>query len=228
MRHSLALLLLSLTLPAAAQAGVPHQKNSPISLVRETVSIRTLVDGTHITDKSQDFVYRDSASRVRVELVLTMPYQSGLTLTSHLFTIVDMSTHTATTWQTREGFPDSKTYTRHVMQTGPPAAASAASTAAAQPAPRRTTLEDLGMDSVQGIPCHVVRSRLEYPVGSQGNDKAFTITQESCNSPEFGLLREKSEGPTSVRTMTLQSLTRGEPDPALFQPPTDYTESGQQ
>ncbi len=94
----------------------------------------------------------------------------------------------------------------------------------------KNTTEQLGTQDVQGVPCEASRTTVVYPVDFMGNDRPITSVNESCNSREFGRnLRESMDDPrTGVRTTTLQSISRGEPDPSLFQPPADYTEHPQQ
>ena len=61
-----------------------------------------------------------------------------------------------------------------------------------------------------------------YPTDFLGNDRPITTVTERCQSGEFGReLRNLTEDPRSgTRSTTLQSISRGEPDPSLFQPPS--------
>ncbi len=156
-----------------------------------------------------------------------MPLQyAGQQTTSRIVTVTDMPSHSYVQWQTFEGVSPAKVYMKRTMQEAPPASLASASGQATSAA--KTTREKIGDDNVQGIPCEVWRYSMTYPTGMNGNDREYTNVREVCTSAEFGSLRESSESPISgTTTTTLQSITRGEPDPALFQPPPDYAGSEQ-
>lgn len=94
---------------------------------------------------------------------------------------------------------------------------------------QKTTIKNFGMQDVQGVPCEASVITTVYPVGFMGNDRPITATTERCVSREFGrAVRELVQDPRNgTRTLTLQSVTRGEPDPMLFHPPADYEERSQ-
>ena len=85
------------------------------------------------------------------------------------------------------------------------------------------------METVQGESCHATRATVVYPEGFFNNDRPMTVVTEVCMSFQLDqLLRMRADDPrTGVRTSTLESLSRGEPDPSLFQPPPGYTEAVQ-
>lgn len=85
------------------------------------------------------------------------------------------------------------------------------------------------MQQVQGEPCEASRITSVYPVGFLGNDRILTTVAERCVSHEFGraLLEVVQDPRYGTRTLTLQSITRGDPDPTLFHPPADYAEKSQ-
>lgn len=94
---------------------------------------------------------------------------------------------------------------------------------ATRPQPIVTT-ENLGMQTVQGLPVLDVRTTTIVPVGRSGNDAPITKTQEVWTSPELKLvMKEQWNDPRSgERTIELDNFSQAEPDPALFHPPQGY------
>src|SRR4029077_9803075 len=88
----------------------------------------------------------------------------------------------------------------------------------------KSTSEDLGTQSIEGVLVEGVRSSTVYPEGLMGNDKPIQTVSERWVSKELGLtLLEKDSDPRFGETVTrVTSLDRAEPDPALFQVPPDY------
>jgi hypothetical protein len=88
----------------------------------------------------------------------------------------------------------------------------------------KTTSEDLGAQSIDGVLAEGARTTTILPVGSQGNDRPIQIVLETWVSNELGLtLLEKHSDPRRGEWVTrVSSLDRSEPDPALFQVPPDY------
>lgn len=90
-----------------------------------------------------------------------------------------------------------------------------------KPEPQR---EDLGTTTIQGFEATGERWTTVIPVGEAGNDRPITTTTEIWRSSGFPMpLREIHNDPRSgKRTREVVSLTIGEPDLALFQPPEGY------
>lgn len=207
-------ILFAIAAPASGQASLPFLPNNPVSAAFEIVHTRTLQDGTHITSTSHESVYRDSAGHLREENV----FNDSQVGSSDVVIVTDWQARTSIGWTTWTGRPDPRMYSRSVIQDAPPVRPGSPTT--------KTSVEDLGDDNVQGIPCHVWRVTSTVPEGFVGNDHAYTHVTEECHSPEFGALRLSFGDPVSgATTMTLRTLTRGEPDAALFQPPAGYTEA---
>jgi hypothetical protein len=87
-----------------------------------------------------------------------------------------------------------------------------------------TVEEDLGTDVIQGVEVHGVRRTSTIPAGKIGNDRPIVTTNEIWTAPSLGIaLRLVSDNPTSGKsTHEVVSLTVGDPDPSVFQPPEDY------
>jgi hypothetical protein len=83
--------------------------------------------------------------------------------------------------------------------------------------PNRPETEDLGSDVIQGVEVHGYRTTRTIPVGQIGNDRPIVSTDETWMAPSLGIaLRSVNDSPQVV------SLTIGDPDPSVFQPPEGY------
>jgi len=84
--------------------------------------------------------------------------------------------------------------------------------------------EDLGTKQINGITAKGSRVTRTIPAGEEGNDKPTTVVTETWRSTDFAMtLYAVQDDPRRGRiTMEFQDLKMGEPDPALFVPPSGY------
>jgi hypothetical protein len=84
--------------------------------------------------------------------------------------------------------------------------------------------EQLGTETIQGIPVTGTRTINTIPVGTIGNDKDIVITRETWYSSDLKLVLKSTQ--TDPRfgetTYTLTNIQRSEPDPDLFLVPAGY------
>ena len=86
--------------------------------------------------------------------------------------------------------------------------------------------ESLGTETIEGLAAEGHRTTTTWLAGSAiGNDRDLVTTNETWRSAELGItmLATNSDPRTGVRTTKVVSISRAEPDPALFQVPSDYT-----
>jgi len=90
---------------------------------------------------------------------------------------------------------------------------------------KETRTESLGIKDFNGIAAEGTRITRTIPAGKEGNDQPLLVINETWRSKELGLtLMTISDDPRRGRTTTeYEELNRGEPDPALFSPPANYT-----
>jgi hypothetical protein len=96
--------------------------------------------------------------------------------------------------------------------------------AALQKRREQVQTERLGTRTIAGITAIGVRTTQTTPAGQIGNDSAIKRVEERWYSNEFGLtLSDTVDDPrTGHSTYEVTQLTRGEPDAALMNPPSDY------
>ena len=78
---------------------------------------------------------------------------------------------------------------------------------------------------IEGVAAEGTRTTHTIPAGSMGNERPIEITYERWHSKELQLdVLIKSVDPRSGEsTQQMTNISRGEPDPALFEIPSDYT-----
>jgi hypothetical protein len=89
----------------------------------------------------------------------------------------------------------------------------------------QTSGEDIGTQIIGGVTATGRRVTVTIPVGAFGNDRELKIVNERWYSPELqALVKSSNSDPRfGVNTYELTNIVRADPDPALFQPPPDYT-----
>jgi hypothetical protein len=192
--------------------------NAPYSIVEETEHTQTLTDGTHMVTRNKTRLYRDSYGRTRSE---SFYIRAGVAEEPKTIVINDPIAGTSYTLFVRQRV--ARTIAPPVgLPNNPNVVYKSASTA--EGARPKSTSEDLGTQSIEGVLVEGVRSTTVYPEGLMGNDKAIQTVSERWVSKELGLtLLEKDSDPRFGETVTrVTSLDRAEPDPALFQIPPDY------
>jgi len=85
--------------------------------------------------------------------------------------------------------------------------------------------ERLGTQTIEGVVAEGTRLTTTWPAGSQDNDRPFTNITETWYSPELkaSVLSKTISIRDGESIVRLAKLTRAEANPALFQPPPDYT-----
>ena len=239
-------MLVACTLPSCSQVvkvngftvGPTSFTNNPVSMVFESKHVQTLADGTHITTSILNYFYRDTLGRTRTDT--ETPAMAGKSEHPRSIFVQDPVAGITLNWESGQT-GSTRQYTRATIPAVQPHAPVQRNPAPIAPAkstdPGVSKLppatagpqfkhEDLGMLQLQGASCKASRITVTFPVGLLGNDRPIVTTQDQCASQEFGrILLEVNEDPrTGTRTLSVQSITRGEPDPSLFQPPPGYAE----
>lgn len=84
--------------------------------------------------------------------------------------------------------------------------------------------EDLGTQVVQGVSAQGKRVTRVIPAGQEGNEKEIDVVTETWYSPDLQVVvMSKTSDPRFGESVyQLNSISRTEPDPALFVVPSDY------
>jgi hypothetical protein len=220
--------------------GLPGGKvvtGAPFSAVAVSEMTQTLGDGNHISRKTQSNVYRDSQGRVRRESTLLA--LGPLAPSGESKSFVSINDPVAGTHYVLH--PDTKT----AEQLPGPGEMKAFSTpdggfgavirgqvegkvkAHVQEAMAdgSMTKEDLGTQTMDGVPVQGTRFTHVIPAGEIGNEKPINVVREVWYSSDLQMvvMSKRSDPRFGDSTYTLTNLQRSEPDASLFKVPSDYT-----
>ena len=81
--------------------------------------------------------------------------------------------------------------------------------------------EDLGQQVIEGVPAKGSRTTTVIPAGAIGNELPISVTSEEWTSVDLKVLvmTKHSDPRSGETTYRLTGITRGEPDPSLFEAP---------
>jgi hypothetical protein len=219
--------------------GMKTIAGAPYSAVEVTERSQTLPNGNVITQKNQSNVSRDGMGRVRMETTLSErrgPGQSqanGTAMAQTPRTVITI--HDPVAGVSRE--LDTQTKVAHEQplpgfrggngaapgaRTGRGPNASAVRTPVADP---NVVTESLAMQTINGVQATGTRVTRTIPAGEIGNAQPIQIIHETWQSVDLKVpVMVKNVDPrTGTTTTQLTNITRSEPDPGLFQAPSDYT-----
>ena len=202
---------------------------APFSAKEVTEETQTLANGNVITRKNQANLYRDSSGRVRTERTvpasrLAAGQAAAQTATKTVVSIHDpvagVSSELDTTAKTARQMtiPSRGRNSAFQGNRGGRAVRGVASDA-------NVVTTDLGMQTINGVQATGTRVTRTIPAGQIGNAEAIQVVTETWRSADLQMpVMTKRTDPIHGNVVTqLTNITRAEPDPSLFQVPSDYT-----
>jgi hypothetical protein len=216
-------------------------KGKPYSAKQVSEHLQVLNDGTKISSEGRELhLFRDSQGRTRREESLRM-MRPGAKLEADQTTAADPVLVEIADPENGVAYilEPGKRVAHMVVQERPkpaadacdappaPAAPVAAKTPPAAPQFSTPTFsqEDLGTQTMEGLLVRGHRQTTVTPVGMVGNDRPLTQVCDTWSSIEWRVtvLSKCSDPRTGDSTTRLTNVDLSEPDPALFQVPSDYT-----
>ncbi len=195
-----------------------------------TEETQTLANGNVISRKVQANVYRDSSGRVRIERTVPAGGQGQAGTAAQTGTKTIVSIHDPVAGVSSEMDTATKTARQMTLQNfqrGDRAfqgnrQGHGANAPTSDP---NVVTESLPMQTINGVQATGTRVTRTIPAGQVGNAQAIQIVTESWRSPDLQVpVMTKRTDPIHGNVVTqLTNITRAEPDPALFQVPSDYT-----
>lgn len=191
---------------------IPAVPGKPFSAKVMLEMTNQLSDGTLITHTTHNMDARAIQGRTRNEArswINSTASEEPRLLRIELY---DAATRTRTNL-----FPLAKLVRQWVV--GP------SSTSQPKPAARpETRRESLRSDVMEGLPVQGTRTTQVYPAGAMGNDRPLTIVAESWVSEDLkiALFTTRNDPRYGAQTVRVTELSRQQPDPSLFDIPTDY------
>jgi hypothetical protein len=221
--------LVTASIVGSSGSTISGIKAAPYSAEFVTKSVQTLADGTHITQQQKRIQARDSEGRTRTEIyMLDLP--GGNADQPTMISIQDPTTGQFIHLNARQKTATVQTFGLHtpmqagsVRQVPPPPSVPPPSVQTVHPRPQ-PSIEKLGGQTIEGVYAEGTRITRVVPAGTMGNDRDITMVTETWRSPDLNIdVRTMTTDPRSgERTTQIKSLSRAEPDPALFQVPPDY------
>jgi len=192
-------------------------QGAPYSAQAVTQFTQTLANGDHIQRTTTASIARDSQGRTRMErsvgsIGALSAERSGKAVmifdpVAGKSYVLDASSHTARS----TAIPAARTEEARNFERGRHMASA--------------KTEDLGTQVIQGVSAQGKRVTRSIPAGREGNEKEIDIVTETWYSPDLQVVvMSKTSDPRFGESVyQLNSLSRAEPDPALFAVPSDYS-----
>ena len=204
--------------PAETVTGAPY------SAVEVRTSQQALATGGVILRTEQSTVYRDSQGRVRKETTRKGPdgqTESRITISDPVAgAIYELDATNKTAFSRPARFPSqSQTTGTNRGQTMGAGRRPAAQTEA------NVKRETLAAQSMHGMIASGSRVTHTIPAGTIGNSQAIETVRETWMADDLKvpLMTRTADPRTGTTTMELTNINRSQPDPSLFQIPSDYT-----
>jgi hypothetical protein len=206
------------------EAGIAGKTvtGAPFSASVTTQITRTLADGNKINQRIQGTIARDSQGRTRREMTLPGALLAPVAITSPQAVFINDPV-AGTSYILH---PDRKIADKMPLH---------AWKRMGQRVLRRfdgnkrlqdqIVTTDLGTQTINGVTAQGTRVTRTIPAGQIGNEKAINIITERWYSPDLQTyVLTKTVDPLMGDTVfQLTNIQRQEPDPSLFQVPSDYT-----
>jgi hypothetical protein len=213
-----------------AVTGAPYSGHST------NQTVRTLSNGTHLTQASNDqpMTYRDTMGRTRTDAAMSPkpPVSVPANFQPRINRLPEITDPVAGYRYILDPVHQIAYRTEiqaRQSQANPGPAAAARMVQNVMPArtmPNGSTMqtENLGTQTMFGVKVIGTRNTTTYPVGTyQGNDQPVTQTNEMWRAAQYNIvLLSKNSGPESDSTMSMADFSPNEPDPSLFQVPPGY------
>ncbi len=193
--------------------------NAPFSGTVEILSKEILPDGSVYTRRTVNHIARNSAGVIyneRRRLVPPAFQGEPFLLSAHIY---DPQTRLNTFFD-----PRTRVARQSIHSPPLPPANSTPAASVAPPNARKVSTEDLGNESIAGLPLHGTRKVLTVPAALSGTGREVTITDDYWYSEDLKvyLVVKHNDPRTGEQFVGIIKVERCEPDPATFQIPSGY------
>jgi hypothetical protein len=199
--------------------------NAPFTATVTTQVTRTLADGNKIDQTITGTVSRDSQGRTRRDMTLPGAVLAATTGGGAPRAVFINDPVAATSYILH---PDSKVADQmrfRPMRGALRAFRNDVGIRGRRGAANETTTTELGTQTINGVMAQGTRITRTIPAGQIGNEKPIVIVTERWYSPalQMYVLRKTTNPLMGTTTFQLTNIQQAEPDPSLFQVPSDYT-----
>ena len=199
---------------------------APFTADISTETVQILPDGNRIDNKTTGTLARDSSGRTRRDLTLPLigAYSTSGNTGAPAHAIVINDPVAGVSYVLNESRKEAREL-RLPSNFFRGNAANRDPNAAPRTNSPNVTTESLGTQLIGGISAEGTRTTRTIPAGRIGNEKPIAVTVERWYSPDLQMdiliKRNDPRGGTTVFQLT--NIVRSDPDPSLFQVPSDYT-----
>ncbi len=218
-------------------------KDAPYTATALTESTQTLSDGTHIVNKSSDFIARDGQGRIRREQTfgklgaLNMEPKKAVFIsdpTAHKQFILNPDDQSARVLKTMTIVHSGEGGQKIKTEAGATIVVRERTLNGQETLPMRHVMgsedskqvkhEDLGIQVIEGVTAQGNRETVTIAAGEMGNDRPIVITSEAWYSQDLHtmVLHKHSDPRFGETVFRLTDIKRGEPDASLFQVPAGF------
>jgi len=207
--------------------GGEFVKGAPYTAVAITETTQVLADGNRIVNKSSAFLARDGEGRTRREETMSNAGPLPLNPMKMVFINDPISGSEYVLNMTEKTADVMKPETTKILTLEQRAAMESKLKAEKVARPQELgeiKRESLGTEVIEGVNCDHLLSTQTIPAGAIGNQQPIVITSETWAAPDLHLLvMRKHNDPRFGETVyKVTNITRGDPDPSLFQVPSDF------
>ena len=201
-----------------AEIGISELKGKPFTATARTTLTQVLPDGTKKTRTVEDHIARDSKGRIYQEQHL--PWTEDVNNPIYYVNIYDPVGK-------QRIHIDPQNHNVIIRPIERPIHYDALEylTLKATRPGEHIKNEKLGTREFAGVNAWGRRTLHTFPAGMFGNPQSFESVDECWFEERLGVdvLRRRSDPRSGEQVTELINLTRGEPDPAMFQPPPGYS-----
>lgn len=203
--------------PAASRTPVT---GAPYSAVQVVQIDHPLADGNKIQRQQESRVWRDGQGRERIERT---PANAPAGQAKTSITIFDPAAGFA--YMLNPANQTAIKWPMHPPRAGAQGPGPRAARGRGPGAAAEAKEEDLGTQTIEGAPATGERTTRTIPAGAIGNQEPIQMVHEVWTSTtlKVPVLIKSSDPRSGNTTIQLTKITLGEPDPALFQVPQNYT-----
>lgn len=195
--------------------------NAPMMAVVNTETTQTLKDGSTMNKKTLSAIARDAQGKIFNERRPLVPASETATPPILSIHIYDPQTRTNTFIDPQNSIAWQNTLNR--PPSAAPPEASSIPLSGTTPASPYVKEEDLGNRKMEGVEVHGIRDTQTIPAEANGG-KEVTVVDEYWYSEDLRLnmLAIHKDPRSGEQTTIITQLKRGEPDPAIFEIPSNY------
>ena len=204
--------------------SVPPVAGAPFTATVEFETTQVLSDRTVVTHRSTSFVARDSKGRTRTELRAMSEGPNGPQPETIEAIVFDPETRVRTTLSAKRLTATQAIVKLPVMLAGNAPPTAGGGKVGRVLAQKNDSVEEIGMDYMDGTDVKHFRERRIVSFGDAGNESSVATVYEYWYAPglKVNLMSKRTDPRTGMQMARLKEIKRVEPNASLFEIPAGY------